>query len=680
MLAATSVAVVGASPRPGSVGSHVMDQLIRGGFPGAIYPINPGYPEIAGLRTRESLAQLDSAPDLVVLAVADHRLEEQLALAIFGAARSVVIFSPAHGSAADGTPLRRRLAIMAGEASIPVCGANGMGFLNLDQSLRVCGFYQPFDLEPGPVTFLSHSGSLFSAMLHNHRQLRFNLVASTGQELVTTMDDYLSFALGLGTTRVIAMFVETIRRPRSMAGALEQAASRDIPVVALKVGRSERGRQAAATHSGALAGEDGAYRAFLDAYGVRVVDGLGELVDTVELFTCRRPPRPGGLGSVHDSGGERTLLLDLAETIAVPIADVSPQTRQRLAAVLDHGLEPENPVDAWSTGHRAEEIFTESLRALASDPAVGLVAFAVDLTAEESPEGGYVKLLVGLEKEIDIPLAVLANLASGLDPLQARALRAEGIPVLEGIESGLRAIGHVLARVHYQPRGPIGVEIPETVSVRWKSRLTNSDRLLEAEALELLADYGIPTIPSIWVESLADALGAFSRLPGPVALKTAAGHPHKSDVGGVRLALTQPDQLEAAYRDLAERLGPEMIVQSMAPPGVELALGVVNDPTFGPLVMLGAGGSLVELLADRVFALPPFDRPTAARLLTHLKVNRLLEGFRGAPPANREAVVEVLVRLGLLAAQLGNDLRELDINPLIAGPDGAVAVDALVVP
>ncbi|HUO46347.1 MAG TPA: acetate--CoA ligase family protein [Acidimicrobiia bacterium] len=657
-----------------------MDQLIRGGFQGAIYPINPNYPEVAGHRTWESIVQLDSAPDLAVLAVGDGRLEEQLELAISRGAGSVVIFSPVQGSARDGTPLRPRLATLAGEANIPVCGANGMGFLNLDQSLRVCGFYQPFGLEAGPVAFLSHSGSLFSAMLHNHRQLRFNLVVSTGQELVTTMDEYLSFTLGLAGTKVVAMFMETIRKPQAMARVLEQAASRQIPVVALKVGRSQRGRQAVATHSGALAGEDRAYRAFLDAHGVRVVEGLAELVDTVELFTARRRPRPGGLGSVHDSGGERTLLLDQAEAIGVPIAAISPMTRQRLAGVLDPGLEPDNPVDAWGTGHRAEDIFTECLRALASDPAVGLVAFSVDLTAEEDPDGGYVRLLIDIEKEIEVPLAVLANLASGIDPLQARALRAEGIPVLEGIESGLRAIGHALARVDYRPRGPSGIETPASVERRWKSRLAEKVALLESEALEMLSDYGIPTAASIRVSSLSEALAAFARLEGPVALKTAAGHLHKSDFAGVKLGLAEPGQVESAYRDLAERLGPEMIVQSMVSPGVELALGVVNEPTFGPLVMVGAGGSLVELLADRVLAVPPFDHSTAARLLTQLKVNRLFEGFRGAPPANREAVVEVLVRLSQLASELGNDLRELDINPLVAGSDAAVAVDAVVVP
>lgn len=216
MLAARSVAVVGASPRRPSLGNRVMLELLQGAFAGSVHPVNPNYSEVEGLVTVGSLAELGFAPDLVILAVGDSRLEAQMEAAIENGARSVTVFSPCAGEAADGTPLRDRLAEMATTAGIPVCGPNGMGFVNVEHGLRATGYYMPPDLEPGHVTFLSHSGSLFAAMLHNRRGLRFNLVVSSGQEIATTMAEYLAHAIELESTRVVGMFLETVRRPQLM--------------------------------------------------------------------------------------------------------------------------------------------------------------------------------------------------------------------------------------------------------------------------------------------------------------------------------------------------------------------------------------------------------------------------------------------------------------------------------
>ncbi|MEX0945864.1 MAG: CoA-binding protein, partial [Acidimicrobiia bacterium] len=453
-------------------------------------------------------SDIDEPVDLTILAVADHRLEELLDNALSAGTRSAVIFSPALGAASTGVPLRERLAEMAQEAAIPICGPNGMGFLNLDHSLRVCGFFQPWELEAGPVTFLSHSGSLFSAVIHNHRDLRFNLVVSSGLELVVTMDQYLAHAVEQPTTRVVGLFLETVRRPVMMAAALTLAGARDIPVVALKVGRSERGREAAATHSGALAGEEDVHRAFFEAHGVHQVDTMAEMMDTLEVFTTSRRARIGGLGSVHDSGGERTMLLDHAETIGVPLAKISEPTRGRLTQILEPGLEPDNPVDAWGTGHDAEEVFGETLRILASDPEVGLLAFAVDLTAEEDPGPGYVDLLADLNKQIEVPLVVLSNLGTGIDPIQAVGLRRQGIPVLEGTETGLKAIGHALAHVKHRPVAVATTARSPALFTKWRDRLTQPQPLFEQESLALIADYGIPVVQSVTAGSLDEAVAA----------------------------------------------------------------------------------------------------------------------------------------------------------------------------
>lgn len=680
MLQARSVAVVGASERADSLGRQVMSQLVGGGYQGRVFPTTPSYAEVAGRKTWPSVFDLPEPVDLAVLAVADHRLEHLLADAIAAGAGAAMVFSPALGKGSNGESLRARLAGLAEDAGIPMCGPNGMGFLNLENNLRICGFFQPWNLEAGPVTFLSHSGSLFSAMLHNRRSLRFNLVVSSGLETVTAMDQYLDYSLDQPTTRVVGLFVETVRRPRAMSAALTKARDQDIPVVALKVGKTERARAAAATHSEAMAGDADVYRAFFDAHGVHQVDTLAEMMDTIEIFTSRRRPKPGGLASVHDSGGERTLLLDQIEKVGVPLASISEATRSRLANILDPGLEPDNPVDAWSTGHDAVEVFAGSLRALATDPAVGLLAFAVDLTAEETPATGYVEFVSELSEEIDLPLVVLANLADGVDPLQARGLRDRGIPVLEGTETGLRAIGHAIEHVTFRlPIPPVSGPALEIVE-RWRERLARPAPILEQEALSLIGDFGITVVSSIEVSSVESAVAAFEQIGGNVALKTAAGYLHKSEVDGVRLGIDRVDRVIEAYEDLSTRLGPAVLVQQMVAGGTELAMGIVNDSQFGQLMVLAAGGRLVEILDDRTMALAPIDHIWAERMLGRLRVARLLDGSRGSPPSDRAAVVDTLVKLSDLASHLGDRLAGLDINPLLAGPSGVVAVDALAVP
>lgn len=229
------------------MGDQVVRQLISGGFDGPIYPVNPRYETLHGLRCAPDLERVGELVDLVVLAVANAHLESGLTEAAKIGARSAAIFASCHGETSDGTPLRIRLHEIAADADIPICGGNGMGFLNIEAGLRVCGFYEPPDLVPGGVTFLSHSGSLFSALLHNRRGIRFNHVVSTGLEINTPMDRYLAWSLDRETTRVIALFLETIRDPEGFKDTLGAAANRDVPVVALKVGASSRGQKAVAT-------------------------------------------------------------------------------------------------------------------------------------------------------------------------------------------------------------------------------------------------------------------------------------------------------------------------------------------------------------------------------------------------------------------------------------------------
>jgi acyl-CoA synthetase (NDP forming) len=684
MLEARSVAVVGASARPQSFGEQMMLQLIRGGFDGAVYPVNPKYDEVIGHRSYPSIGELPEPVDLAVLGVSNALLEDQLTAAAEAGARSAVIFASCYEAPSEGRPpLAERLASIARRAAMALCGGNGMGFINADRGLRACGFSEPFGRQPGPITFISHSGSAFSAMLHNDRGLRFNLVVSSGLEMVTTADEYMAYVLDQPTTGLIALFIETARHPAGFRAALARAAEMDVPVVALKVGRTDQAKELVTAHSGALAGEDGAYEALFDAYGVARVETFDEMADAIELFAAGRRAATGGLAAIHDSGGERAHLIDMATRADVPLAQMSEATTKRLEAVLEEGLPAVNPLDAWGTGNQADDIFIECMHALLDDPDTGALAFCVDLTTELIPETGYSRVAREVFAGTEKPVAVLGNLASAVDRRDAEFVRAAGVPVLEGTATGLAAFRHLFDRRDFRARPAVTGSSPAAADLQemWRAKLRSADPIDESAALALLADYGVPAVENAVAVDLDGVLTAAERIGWPVALKTAqTGIAHKSEVGGVKLGLADPQALRSAYEDVSGRLGPRVAVAAMAPPGTELHLGVMNDAQFGPLVLVAAGGTLVEVLSDRQLALPPLDESRAHAMLDRLRIRPLLDGVRGAPPANVGALGRALVAVSWLGHDLSDQLQALDVNPLIVGASGCVAVDALVIP
>lgn len=681
LLEARSVAVVGASPTPDSVGQHAMAQLIGGGFSGAVHPVNPRYDEVCGLPCVPTLADIDGPVDLAILAVGNSRLEAQLQAAATIGIGAAVVFASGYEHAPGAVPLTHRLGAIARSARMALCGANSMGFVHLDSGLRATGYQQPLDLERGPVTLITHSGSLFTSLLHNTRRVRFNLAVSTGQELATTMADYLAYAVTRPTTQVVGLFCETIRDAEGFAAALDEAARRDIVVVALTVGRHAPSRDLVTAHSGALAGADGAYEAVFEAYGVHRARTLDELLDTLALFAAGRRAAPGGLAVMHDSGGERAHLLDLALDDGVPLAVPNDATRATLSGVLDAGLPAVNPLDAWGSSVGFHDVFMTCGRALLADPDTAALAFCVDLPDPEDDDT-YPRIARELHAATDKPVVVLANVTGAINDVVADRLRAAGIVVLEGTATGLAALGHLLA--HRQQLGVRARWLPQVADAgtrdRWRARLRSAQAWSDAEALELVSDYGVPVVAHRRVETVADAVLVAEELGYPVVVKTAAvGVAHKSDVGGVHLDLRDPAAVRDACVHLQQRFGPPMTVAAMAWPGVELALGVTVDAGFGPLVVVGAGGALVEVLGDRRIALPPLDETAAGLLLDGLALAPLLRGLRGRPPVDLAAASAAIAALSMLAVDLGDLLAAVDVNPLICRPDGCVAVDALVV-
>ncbi len=558
MLEARSVAVVGASQRPGTFGERMLAEVAASRSGPLIYPVNPRYPQIGGRRCYPSLADLPGPVDLVLLGVPDAALETQLTLAARRGDRSAVIFGNAHedpgapgpagqpltdpdpassgpvgpgsgpgpagprpGPADAGHPgprpgpgpgLRERLAAIASSAGMELCGAGCMGFANVTRGLRAMGYTEPDPLPVGPVALVTHSGSVFSAMLRLRRAIGFTLAVSSGQELITTAPSYLEYALGLPDTRVLALVLEAIRQPALLRQVLAQAAERDIPVVLLTVGNSARGRMMVAAHSGALAAADGGWEALSRAYGVHRVGDLAELTDTLELFAIGgRPPWPPsrpaspapGIATVHDSGLERAHAADLAEQLGVPFAQLSDATRARLADLLDPGLEPGNPLDVWGTGADTVGLFAGSLAALADDPSVAAVALSVDLVNELDGDDSYPLAALDAARRTDKPLVILSNLPGSIDQDVAAQLRRAAIPVLEGLRTGLLALGHLLdhtgARSRYEAgllaaaaAGPVAA-----APARDEDRRRRGLAILAAGAtggaplLDLLREYGI---------------------------------------------------------------------------------------------------------------------------------------------------------------------------------------------
>ncbi|MEO6822442.1 MAG: CoA-binding protein, partial [Candidatus Nanopelagicales bacterium] len=396
MLQARSVAVVGASSRVGSFGARMVHEVTRSTAPLDVHLVNPRYQQLHGRRCVPTLDDIEGPVDLVLLGVPDSALEDQLTRAARRGDRSAVIFGSVVEQPQPGRPhLTARLATIAREAEMALCGGGCMGFVNVGYGLRAIGYVERDELPTGPVVFLTHSGSAFSAMLRTRRRIGFTLAVSSGQELVTTTADYLHHALDTEGTGIIAMLQETMRDTPRLRTALERAAAQDVPVVALTVGGSPVGREMVAAHSGAIAGDDAAWEALFDAYGVLRVRDLDEMADTLELFGAgRRAAAGAGIATAHDSGAERTLVVDVAHDLGVPFAALAEATRATLAELIEPGLIPMNPLDVWGTGADTHALFTSTLTALAGDPEVAAVALAVDLAVEHDGDDAYPRTAV----------------------------------------------------------------------------------------------------------------------------------------------------------------------------------------------------------------------------------------------------------------------------------------------
>jgi acyl-CoA synthetase (NDP forming) len=682
LLRPKSVAVVGASKRPDSVGSWALENLAKGGYQGRIYAVNPRYKEIRGHVCYATLSGLPQVPDLVIFAVGDHSLEALLDEAIGVGVPAAVIQSALVLDDDSDPPLKDRVRKKVTDAGMLVCGANGMGYFNVRDHVWTSGFDSATHEAPGNVTLISHSGAGMSGIIDCEARLRINLAVSAGSELTTTMDEYLDFALELPETRAVGLFLETARNPAGFRSALEKAARRRIPIVVLKVGRTEKSAQLTVSHSGAMAGDDASYEALFDRYGVQRARDQDEFTTMLIMFAELHPVGAGGLVTLHDSGGERQLLVDLADDAGVPLTELSADTVRKLAGVIDPELPAVNPLDAWSRGGPdAAEKMTRGLTLMMQDPGAALGAVVHDRAPFGKIYPSYIAYMQRARAESGKPVALVsATQGTGFDAAVVTSTHA-GFPVLDGVSQFLKGANALFAYRDFLLRGhsePLSVD--KRVVHTWQQRLRTGETLSELDALTMLSEFGVTTTSPIAAADEDAVIAAADGCTYPVVLKTARkGLFHKSDQGGVIVGIADAEQLRRMYALMRGRLGDEVLVAPVVDVGVEMILGLKRDPQFGPVVLLGFGGVLAETLADVQFALPPFDKNHARRCIDRLKLRPLLDGVRGAPAVNVDAYCELAARFSAMAQALGDVLAEVDINPVIVNESGATAVDALVV-
>lgn len=690
-----SVAVVGASQRPGSVGAIVMENLVSAGFAGEIWPVNPKYRKVADRTCYRDVSKLPGPPDLSVIATPPQTVPDIIAqLGAMGSRAAVVLTA----GLTEANGLRQKMLDAARPHLFRIIGPNVVGLVLPPIGLNAS--FAHMNAEPGKLALLSQSGAMVTSIIDwaEGKRIGFSALVSLGDMADVDVADCLDMLATDRKTAAILMYLETIPNPRKFMSAA-RAASRMKPVIAIKSGRHELAAKAAATHTGALAGMDGAVDAALERAGVLRVTELEELFDAAEVTARFNPRTRSRVGIVTNGGGAGVLAVDRIGDLGCEIAELAPETISRLDAVLPATWSRANPVDI--IGDASPERYIKALEIVAADDNCD------SLLVLNCPTG----------------------LASSLDAAQAVADIARddkgkigGKPVLACWLGGARAEA---ARLVLQEAGIASFETPgdAVVSVdfmtRWSRAQTalsqvpehrgadingqkarveailrqaaseRREMLTEPEAKAVLEAYGIAVPETLVATTLDEAEAHAAELlekHEQIVIKLLSREiTHKSDVGGVILGISTTAEARAAafgiQKRVSEQFSPEQIdgftVQPMVrrKHGVELIAGVTSDTVFGPVILFGAGGTSVEVVRDTAMALPPLDDVLGRTLIARTRISKLLEGYRDVPPADMEAIVAVLNGISQLVVDFPA-VAGLDINPLIANADGAIALDA----
>ena len=682
LLRPASIAIVGASASDG-VGRRILETLLHGQYPGALYAINPKYDDVLGVPCFPDLAALPEPVEHVVFAVSDHRIEAIFEEAVKTGVKAMTIMSMLYIDNDMQPPLKERIQARVQETGVLVCGANGMGFYNFADRVTVGGFATRPNHIAGNVALISHSGSGMAGIMDSDERINFNLTVSAGQELSVGMHDYLDFALEMPTTEVVGLFMETVREPDLMIEAFKKATRKQIPIVVIKTGKTKRSAELTVSHSGALAGSDECYNAVFSKFGIQRVNDMNELADTLIMFAQPHSLAEGNLVTIHDSGGERQLILDLAADQDVDFAELDPETILKLEEILDPGLPAVNPLDAWGRGlDDSDQIMADSLTTMLQDQNASMGAVVQDRGALSRIYPEYLQYMKQANDATGKPVFLVSNIQGTSSDNTVMESTARGLPILDGVYSflaGVRCMHRY--RDYLEHENDILEPISTEAMTKWQQIIDQGQLIGENEALEMLSDNGIAVNQSYGVDNLDEVIESAKKLGYPVVLKTAVpGISHKSEVHGVYLNLNSDKELTDAYKDLDKRLGPEALLSKMIDEeGVEMILGMTTDPQFGPMITLGFGGVYAEALKDVVTLMPPFNAETAKQALSELKMQSLLSGYRGSEAADVESYCKMASKFSLFALAMRNHICEIDVNPIILGKDICLGLDALMV-
>ncbi|HIG39014.1 MAG TPA: CoA-binding protein [Gammaproteobacteria bacterium] len=687
LLCPASIAVLGASQRKGSVGNEVVLNLMNGKYAGQLFPVNPRYELVETHHCYPTLDDLPITVDHVILTVGDENIESALVSAIAHGARACTIFTNLFLDSDEEPGLKTRISNLAKEAGIALLGGNSMGFYNFVNSVWVCGFATRSHSATGNVALISQSGSGMAGILDAEERINFNFAASTGQELILGLEDLLLYAIDLPSTRVVGLFMETCRKPLLLLQALEKAKARRIPIVAIKVGKSELAAELGVSHSGALAGRDDVFEAVFDRYGVQRVADMNQLATALIMFAQPHKVSTGGLATIHDSGGERQLLADLASELNVQLAVLNKHSQSELDKVLEPGMPAVNPLDAWNKGGSdADEIMSRSFSILMSDPDTAFGAVVMDRGPGGLIHQEYRDYLTAAHQASAKPAFLVTNHQGvGNDKLAIDMTRA-GFPVLDSLPAflvGARCLidyrDYFIVDISMQPR------LPEKTTARWNRHFAQKPATSEYIAAKWLSECGIPMSVSYEVTSTTDLQLLSNKLTFPTVLKTAEpGIVHKSAAGGVKLDIETPQALELAFQQLSTQFGPNAIVASMdSEPGLEMILGSIDDSEFGPVVIMGLGGTQTELLSDAVMVLPPFGAGAAKHAISKLRHHDLFDNpsrkAKGLPSYDIDHFCHIAAIFSMIVVEFSDVFSEIEINPIKVLEKGCLGLDALVV-
>lgn len=691
LLSPRSIAILGASDDLSRVNGRTLKYLLAKGYSGEIYPVNPRHARIGELRCYPSVEALPESVDLAVVALPARLVTQAVTDLGRHGVKSAIVFSSGFAeTGATGRTLEEELAAAARAAGVRLCGPNCLGLINaFDRVMATFGQFAEGDTPPGPVAFVTQSGAFGTAIaaLARRRGLGLGYFINTGNEADIDFVAMMEAVLGDHRITVAAGYIEGLKDGARFVAVAERALETGKPIIVTKVGRTQAGARAAVSHTGSLAGSDEVFTGVARGCGVLRARNEEHMLDMVEAFAHCPLPEGKGVGIITQSGGAGVLMADHAEECGLSVPVLSDTTQKQLRKVMPPFGATANPVDITGQFIAEPGLLHDAFNIVLADPAVHLGIVWLQLME------GYVDTLVGIFERLKSQSAKPFLVCWVAAPERAsKALHERGIPVLRGAEP---AIDAALALVRYAEARRRWIADAAARRALRAQRVNDClpgdlrpgivDTVTTATSLRRCS---VAIAPVRLARTVDEAIGAAAALGYPVALKIESPDiPHKTEAGGVRLALRDAESVREAFGEIianARRLRPDAridgaIVQGMAKPGVEMVVGLKRDPVFGPVVMVGLGGIHLEVFRDVIFRAAPVTEREAAGMLEELRGGALLDGARGQPPVNRKALCRLISAISAFGAAAGHRLRELDLNPVVAGADGAVAVDWLLV-